>query len=409
MNVKNNTIRVRFAPSPTGHLHIGGLRTALFNWLFARHFNGTYLVRIEDTDKQRSKQEYVESIMQSFDWCQIKADEPIVMQSDRISEHQKVAERLVEEGKAYRCYCIPEEIVSRLKQKDGYNDLFSMYDRYCLGNEQKLDKPFVIRFKIPETTKAFSFTDLIRGPISFEKDQFDDFIIVRSDGSPTYNLVVVLDDAYMKVSHIIRGEDHIANTPKQILLYQACNLPLPEFAHLPLILGQSGQRLSKRDAATSVLDYKKSGYLPKGLLNYLVRLGWSHGDQEIFTIDELINYFSLKNIGKKGSIFDMTKLDWLNGLYIRSMQADEIISYIIEYIDKDFFSKFFQWNKEQVFAVIDAYKDRVKTLQELIEKIKLLHDGATEYDKKSVDKWVKKETISHLQGPYSRGGGGESR
>jgi len=391
-------IRVRFAPSPTGHLHIGGLRAAIFNWLFARHHGGTYLLRVEDTDLERSKQEYTDSIIQSLAWCGIEHDEEMVIQSTRFAEHKKFVEKLLQEGKAYKCYCTPEEISERQKARDQYNDLFSMYDGHCLTHESSDSKKnFVVRFKIPKEEKTIAFDDLIRGPISFDVDQFDDFIIARSDGSPMYNLVVVIDDAHMGITHVIRGEDHISNTPKQIMLYKACGLPVPEFAHLPLILGPSGDKLSKRDAETSVLEYKKNGYLPDALVNYLVRLGWSHGDQEIFTKDEMIKYFSLDHVGKTGAIFDPAKLDWLNGVYIRERSGSELLALMQQDVDSQLLEKLKNWDEKQLVALIDLYKDRVKTLSELKNNLVLLHDGPQQYDDVSIDKWVNQETKAHLE------------
>ena len=280
-------VRVRFAPSPTGHLHIGSLRTALFNWLFARHIQGTFLLRIEDTDIERSKAEYTQSIMGSLAWCGLTPDEPVVIQSDRIKEHQRVAQQLIKEGKAYRCICTPQEVEQRIQAQSGDDHSFAKYDGTCRDAGHDGSKPSVIRFKIGAIHDV-SFDDIIRGPIRVNTQELDDFIIIRSDGTPMYNFVVVVDDAFMRITHVIRGEDHIPNTIKQILLYQACNYQLPQFAHLPMILGPSGEKLSKRDGAVSALEYKHNGYLPDALINYLARLGWAHGDQEIFTRQELI-------------------------------------------------------------------------------------------------------------------------
>jgi len=394
---KEKNIRVRFAPSPTGHLHIGSLRVAIFNWLFARHHGGQYLLRVEDTDLERSKQEYTDSILEFLDWFGIDHDQDVMMQSDRADEHKKIIEQLLSDGKAYKCYCTPEEIIERQKARDQYNDLFSMYDKHCRDNTEEKDKPFVVRFKVPDNQKTISFNDLIRGTISFDIDQFDDFIIARSNGSPIYNLVVVVDDAYMQVTHVVRGEDHISNTPKQIMLYQACGFPVPDFAHLPLILGPSGDKLSKRDAATAVLDYKKNGYLPDALFNYLVRLGWSHGDQEIFTNQELVDYFSLDHVGKKGAIFDPEKLDWLNGVYIREMGDGDILNRTVSDVQPDLKSKLSGWQYDKILKLIGLYKERVKTLKELAGQLILVHDGPREFDQASVKKWIKPETKKYLE------------
>jgi glutamyl-tRNA synthetase len=360
-----SSIRVRFAPSPTGHLHIGGLRTAVFNWLFARHSNGRFLIRIEDTDTERSRAEYTTAILDAFTWVNIPADEPMVIQSERLAVHQTVAEQLVKEGKAYKCYCAPT--------LHGDGDTFTKYSGHC-RTATNGSGPFAIRFKVPDVTEIV-FHDLIRGPVRFDRDQIDDFIIVRSDGMPVYNFVVVVDDAAMKISYVIRGEDHISNTPKQILLYQACGYTLPQFAHIPMILGPDGNRLSKRDGATSVIEYKNDGYLPDALLNYLVRLGWAYGDQEIFTREELIRYFTLEAVGKKGAIFDREKLNWINSVYIKKLSPSSILTYIEKELDPTFSTRLRTWNNEQLVKAISLYQERVVTLRELMEEILLLHNG----------------------------------
>lgn len=395
-----NEVRVRFAPSPTGHLHIGSVRVALFNWLFARHNNGKYLLRIEDTDLERSKQEYTDSIIGALEWLGIDHDEPLVIQSSRFDEHKRIIQKMVDEGRAYRCYCSQEEVQERWKTHPNYSEEFSMYDGKCRHRKASADdegKPYVIRFAVPQNGQDIAFNDLIRGPIAFPADQFDDFIIARTDGTPMYNVVVVLDDAFMRVTHVIRGEDHISNTPKQIMLYQACGFAVPQFAHLPMILGPSGAKLSKRDAATSVLDYREMGYLPEALFNYLVRLGWAHGDQEIFTKAELINLFSLDHVGKKGAIFDMTKLDWLNGVYIREMDSVELLRRTVEFVQPDLRERCAPWTDAHLIQIIDAYKERVKTLKELAQNILLVHDGPSSYDAAALAEWIKPETALHLQ------------
>ncbi|MDZ4149986.1 glutamate--tRNA ligase, partial [Methylicorpusculum sp.] len=300
-------IRVRFAPSPTGMLHIGNLRACLFNWLFARHGRGAFLVRIEDTDRERSKPEYVNAVLSSLRWMGIEPDEPLVFQSQRLAAYQEVLEQLIKTGKAYRCFCTPEEITARCKRSacsgdttflgmaekgslatalgEG-EDLFVGYDGHCRNRvltEQDWEKPFVIRFALPVDKHEVSFDDRIRGRLSVSLDQFDDFIIARSqdkqgqNGWPVYNFVVTVDDAFMRITHVIRGEDHITNTFKQLMLYQACGYQPPVFVHLPLVLGPSGDKLSKRDGATAVPEYQRMGFLPDALFNYLVRLGWAHG------------------------------------------------------------------------------------------------------------------------------------
>ncbi len=395
-------VRVRFAPSPTGHLHIGGLRTAIFNWLFARHNNGAFLVRIEDTDKERSKPEYEHSILESLSWMGITTDEPITIQSARDAEHKKLIEKLIDEGKAYKCYCSLEDLVARL----GYQE-HQKYDGFCKTHTpDDPSKPYVVRFLVPRDKPTISFDDLIRGTVTFDIDQFDDFIIARSGlteeanaktvGAPTYNFVVVVDDEHMNITHIIRGEDHISNTPKQIMLYHALGYQLPTFAHIPLILGPAGNRLSKRDAATSVLQYKQGGYLPGAFFNYLVRLGWAHGDQEVFTRDELIKLFTLEAVGKKGSIFDEQKLDWINGLYIRESTSSQLLEYITKNIDQDFIGQLSNWSEETVKQLIDLYKERAKRVTDIIDGLKQLYSAPTTYDQPAVQKWVTPQTVANL-------------
>ncbi len=399
MNI-NTDIRVRFAPSPTGHLHIGSFRTALFNWLFARHNNGIFLVRIEDTDLERSKSEYVDSILDSLAWVDLKPDEPIVIQSEYLQQHKKVLQKLLDEKKAYRCFCSEDDHIKRQNKGVGKEDFFIKYDRYCrdrIEHPEDINKPHVIRFALPDNVEELSFDDLIRGHITIPIEQLDDFIIARSNGNPVYNFVVVVDDASMKISHVIRGEDHILNTFKQLLLYKACDYKVPKFAHLPLILGPSGDRLSKRDAATSVLEYRKMGYLPDALLNYLVRLGWSHGDQEIFTKKELINYFSLESVGKKGAIFDIEKLNWVNSVYIKNTDSLKLLDYITADVQKNIHTVVSSWKDETIVKVIDLYKERVKTLQELAQEIIIAYTGPSHFNENDLIKWITPDTTEYLE------------
>ena len=390
MGLDSSMVRVRFAPSPTGYLHIGSFRTALFNWLFARHNNGVFLVRIEDTDRERFSPEYVESIMEALRWVDLIPDEPVVVQSERLHEHERVLETLLQEKKAYKCFCTKEDIIKRAG-----DTAFISYDGLCRDADQSSQKPYVIRFKIPDITQV-SFDDLIRGRVSFPADQLDDFIIARSDGRPTYNFVVVVDDAAMAITQVIRGEDHISNTPKQILLYEACGYTVPQFAHIPLILGPCGDRLSKRDGATSALEYKQMGYLPDALINYLVRLGWSHGDQELFSRKELIELFMLSAVGKKGSIFDIDKLNWVNGVYIRESSADELLTYITTELDAAFVSSLSEWDSTRIEHAVDLYKERVHTLRELMRDVTLLYTGPKTYEQPDLDKWIDSQTPQHM-------------
>ncbi len=391
-------IRVRFAPSPTGHLHIGSLRTAIFNWLFARHHKGTFLLRIEDTDVERSRQEYTDSILATLAWMGMEADEPAVHQSARLAEHKKIIKQLISDGKAYRCYCTPEELKTRCAVAQGCY----LYDGHCRTRTDAPDGPFVVRFALPEGQQQFSFDDQIRGTVTFDRSQFDDFIIARSDGTPTYNFVVVVDDAFMKISHVIRGEDHISNTPRQLLLYQALGYRLPRFAHIPLILSPEGQRLSKRHGAVSAYEYKKMGYLPDALFNYLVRLGWACGDQEIFSRDELVQAFSLDGVGKKGAMFDTDKLDWLNSVYLRELSAQQLLDAVRDAVGDTAFKPLTFWSEQTRMALADLYKDRVKTLQELVQALTLLSKKPVAYDQQAIARHVTTQTPELLRALIER-------
>lgn len=390
----SDSVRVRFAPSPTGHLHIGGMRSAIFNWLFARHNKGSFLLRIEDTDVERSKKEYTDSILASFAWMRIDWDEPVVIQSERIVRHKQIAEQLLSQGKAYYCTCSQEQVVERIKNKPGFDANFIKYDGFC---QDKKNPAGAIRFKVPDDCGPIKWNDLIRDEIRIEPDQLDDFIIVRSDSTPMYNFVVVVDDADMRITHVIRGEEHIANTPKQILLYHACNFKLPEFAHLPMILGPDGSKLSKRDAATGVFEYKAAGYLPDALFNYLVRLGWAHGDQEIFTKDEMIQYFDLAHVGKKGAIFDQQKLDWINGVYLRNTSDAQLLEIILKDIQPTLLTDLPKWHQETILVLINIYKQRAKTVRELVDDLKVLYTAPQTYAQEDINQWITTQTVAHLQ------------
>jgi glutamyl-tRNA synthetase len=389
-------VRLRFAPSPTGHLHIGGLRTIIFNWLLARHNNGSFLIRIEDTDLERSKPEYTESILQTLQWMGVESDEPVVIQSERVPEHRRIAQELVASGKAYYCSCSQEQVIERHKQKYGQDDMFIKYDGTCRGTQSPdATKKQVIRFALP-AVQSVSWHDLVRGEITTELNQLDDFIIIRSDGMSMYNFAVVVDDAFMRISHIIRGEEHVSNTPKQILLYQALDYALPEFGHVSMILGPSGEKLSKRDGATSVLEYKTMGYLPDALFNYLVRLGWSHGDQELFTREQLVDLFTIHAVHKKPAIFDVVKLEWFNATYIRQSTPEQLWKRLVEDVDHALF-KSITFTDTQILALIALYKDRVKTLQELAQELLLIHTSAVQYNESDLAQHVTAQTASHLE------------
>ncbi len=329
-----NNVRVRFAPSPTGALHIGGVRTALFNWLFARHHGGKFILRIEDTDQTRSTDESIRIILDGMKWLGLDWDEGPYRQTERMDIYREHVDRLLKQGQAYHCYCSPEELDARRKEALAAGRP-PKYDRKCLSQKSPVaGKTPAIRFLSSDEGQTI-VRDLIRGAVTFDNQQLDDLIIFRSDGLPTYNFAVVVDDVTMRVSHVIRGDDHLNNTPRQIQMYKALGYEPPEFAHLPMILGPDKTKLSKRHGATAVTEYKDLGYLPEALVNYLARLGWSSGDQEIFSQQELIEKFSLENVGKAPSVFNPEKLLWLNHHYIQQAEPDRLAGLLSELLKKD--------------------------------------------------------------------------
>jgi glutamyl-tRNA synthetase len=354
------TIRTRFAPSPTGALHIGGVRTALFSYLFAKKHGGQFILRIEDTDAERSTPESLKVIFEGMNWLGLHSDETPILQSEKISEYRKVAEDLVEAGHAYRCYCSKERLAA-MREEQTANKQNTRYDGHCRDlPPRNTDEPYVIRFKTPKEGSV-AFTDLIHGPIEIANNELDDLVIIRQDGMPTYNFSVVIDDHGSRITHVLRGDDHINNTPRQIHLYRALGWECPHFGHVPMILGPDGKRLSKRHGATNVLTYQEDGYLPEALLNYLVRLGWSHGDQEIFTFDEMIQLFDLNHVSMSCAAINPEKLDWLNQQHMRMMPVEKLA---------DLAQPFFKDLGEgpSLIDIIPLMVERVKTLKELAEK-----------------------------------------
>ncbi len=382
------TPRVRFAPSPTGNLHIGGMRTALFNWLYARNVGGAFLIRVEDTDRERSRDEFMQSQLAALKWCGIESDEPLVFQSKRTDVYQSVIEKLLSEKKAYRCFCSPEAVESRIRASGVTEEHFA-YDGFCKTADQNpARRSFVIRVAFPEDITELVVSDLIRGTVTFDASLFDDFIIARPDGSPMYNFAVVVDDAFQKITHVIRGEEHLGNTPKQIILYRALGLTPPQFAHIPLILSPDGGKLSKRDGAVDVLAYKQEGYLSDALVNYMVRLGWSHGDQELFTKEELIKYFCLEAVGKKGAVFDMHKLQWINATYIKQLSAAQCCEWIVADVMPELSGRTLRWSDADRVMAVGLYKERIKTGKELCDALVTLHEGPREYVEADVAQWM---------------------
>jgi len=318
-----NEVRVRFAPSPTGFLHIGGVRTALFNWLFARHSGGTFILRIEDTDRDRSTDEAIQVILDGMKWTGLDWDEGPIRQTDRLELYREKAMDLFNRGLAYWCVCTPEELETRRKEAQARGESIK-YDGRCRGRGiSEPTEPAALRFQAPQEGQTV-IQDLIKGEIVFENTVLDDLIILRSNGYATYNFSVVVDDGLMSISHVIRGDDHVNNTPRQVPLFAALGFSVPQFAHLPMILGSDKARLSKRHGATSVLAYQEMGYLPEALVNYLVRLGWSHGDQEIFSLPEMVEHFDFKHVQSSAAVFDPEKLKWVNAQYIRNNEPKRV-------------------------------------------------------------------------------------
>ncbi len=355
-------IRTRFAPSPTGQLHIGGVRTALFSWLHARHFGGKFILRIEDTDAERSTDENTKQILESMKWLGLDWDEGPIYQSDRLDIYKSYIMRLVDEGKAYWCECTPDELEKK-RSKALAEGKKPKYDGTCRSKGLGPGPGRVVRFLMPDVGVT-SFNDMIKGRISMENAELDDLILLRSDNMPTYNLTVVIDDATMNMTHVIRGDDHVNNTPRQVKIYEALGFELPEFAHVPMILGPDKTKLSKRHGATSAMAYQDMGYLPEALVNYLVRLSWSHGDQEIFTPEELIKYFDIHDVGRAAAVFNPDKLLWLNHHYIKTGDPERLSGLLGDFIT----GKGYKLpEKDYVKNVVIDVRERTKTLVEMVD------------------------------------------
>jgi glutamyl-tRNA synthetase len=386
-------VRTRFAPSPTGDLHIGGARTALFNWLLARHAQGIFILRIEDTDIARSTQESIQVILDAMTWLGMDWDEGPFYQTQRMSFYQEVAEKLLKEGKAYRCYCTPEEL--EIKREAALRaGIKPKYDRTCLHRKSfPPEKPFAIRFLSPEEGKT-TVEDLIQGRVEFDNTELDDLIILRSDGFPTYNFSVVVDDATMDITHVIRGNDHLNNTPRQIQIYQGLGYPIPKFGHVPMILGPDKKKLSKRHGAQSVMEYQKMGYLPQAVVNYLVRLGWSYGDQEEFSLEELIEKFRLEAVGRSAAAINPGKLDWLNSQYIKKIELDELVQKVQPFIEAKGHSNL---DPNLLRKAVLSLRERVKTLVEMAELSEYYFCEEVVYDEKAAVKFLNQETVPMLE------------
>jgi len=387
------SVRTRFAPSPTGYLHIGSARTALFSYLFARKHGGEFVLRIEDTDRARSTEEAVQVILDSMAWLGLDYDEGPFFQTQRFDRYREVIDQLLEAGHAYHCYCTPEELdamraeATANKQKPRYNGFW---------RERKESPPVgiepVVRFKNPLEGKVI-INDAVKGEIVVDNRELDDLIIMRSDGTPTYNLTVVVDDIDMAITHVIRGDDHVNNTPRQINIMSALGATLPVFAHLPMILGEDGKRMSKRHGAVSVMQYQTEGYLPKALLNYLVRLGWSHHDQELFTEDEMRKLFSLEAVNRSGAVFDSKKLDWVNQHHLQEMKSTDLGTALLPYVQT---LNVDGLGNPAIADVANLLRDRGKTLVEIASAANYFYQAPQSYDEKAVKKQFKADTAAIL-------------
>ena len=385
------SIRTRFAPSPTGYLHVGGARTALFSWLYARHGKGDFILRIEDTDLERSTEESVQAIFDGMAWLGLDYDEGPFYQTKRFDHYRGLIDQLLKEGKAYKCYCSKERI-NALREEQKLKKEKPRYDGCCRDLKEEKDAPFAIRFKNPQTGKVI-FDDLVRGKIEIDNAELDDLIIARTDGTPTYNFTVVIDDWDMKITQVIRGDDHINNTPRQINIFKAFDVTPPVYGHVPMILGEDGKRLSKRHGAVSVMQYRDEGFLPEALLNYLVRLGWSSGDKEIFSREEMIKLFDVKNISKSPAIFSNEKLLWLNQHYIKTLPVVDLVEafkFQMQALNID------MTNGPALEEIVEVYRERAKTLKEMAQSSRVFYNDI-EYDEKAKQKVLKPVALESLE------------
>ncbi len=373
----------RFAPSPTGALHVGAARTAIFNWLFSANLAGDFLLRIEDTDRARSEERFERQIIESLRWLGIDWQGEIVRQSDRLDTYGKLAGRLVDEGKAYRCYVTADELGRRREEAREKGEVFR-YKREWSQLGAAPGKSYAVRLSVLPGENIF-VKDLVRGEIVFDSSEIEDFVILKADGFPTYNFAAAVDDAQMDISHVIRGDDHIINAPRQILVAEALGFGKPKLSHVPMILGADGKKLSKRHGAESVTEYRSRGYLPEAVLNYLVRLGWSFGDQEIFAKQELVKIFSLKGIGKSPSVFDPQKFLWLNGKYLRDMSEERMFEEIVSLVKK---KEFPEQPREKLRKIIEQMRERSETLNGIVDQSLYFFTDDFEYEEKAAEKFL---------------------
>jgi glutamyl-tRNA synthetase len=388
------TIKTRFAPSPTGYLHVGGARTALYSWLFAQKNKGQFVLRIEDTDLERSSDESVQAILDGMQWLGLSHDEGPYYQTQRFDKYKSYVAQLLEQGKAYKCYCSRERL-DQIREQQMQAGQKPKYDGKCryLTEPMPDDAPFVIRFMNPQEGEV-TFTDMIRGSISVSNQELDDLIIARTDGTPTYNFTVVIDDWEMEITHVIRGDDHINNTPRQINIFKALDAEPPVYGHVPMILGDDGKRLSKRHGAVSVMQYRDEGFLPQAVLNYLVRLGWSHGDQEIFSVEEMKTLFDATDVNKAPSAFNTDKLLWLNQHYMKTLPTQEVVKHLqwhIEQSDIDYS------NGPNMEVLIPLLAEKSKTLIELLESMVYFYQDFSAFDEKAAKKHLRPVAREALQ------------
>ncbi len=378
-------VRTRFAPSPTGYLHLGGARTALFCWLFARRHKGTFVLRVEDTDRERSTEESVQAILDGMTWLGLDYDEGPYFQTHRYDRYNEVIDQLIESGHAYKCYCSKERL-DEMRQLAMAEKRKPRYDGTCRERTDAVaGVDPVIRFKTPLEGKVV-IDDLVKGKIEIDNSELDDLVIRRSDGNPTYNLTVVVDDADMQITHVIRGDDHINNTPRQIHIFSAMGVDVPAFAHLPMILGDDGKRMSKRHGAVSVMQYQSEGILPHAMLNYLARLGWSHGDQEIFSEQELLELFALEDCQRSGSVFDKTKLLWVNQQHMASLSEDELGTALAEALEQKSVSSA---DGPPVATVASVLKERSQSFNEMADQAAIFYQDKVELDEKAAKKQLR--------------------
>lgn len=386
------TVRTRFAPSPTGYLHIGGARTALYSYLYAKHYGGKFILRIEDTDRERSTDEAIRAILEGMEWLGLECDEGPFYQTQHMARYQEVLQQLLDNGHAYRCYCSKERL-EKMREEQTARKEKPRYDGYCRDREQTSNEPYVIRFKNPQLGDVV-IDDLVLGKIVFANEELDDLIIARSDGTPTYNFTVVVDDWDMKITHVIRGNDHVNNTPRQVNLFLALGATPPQYGHIPMILDEHGKKLSKRTGAASVMEYREQGILPQALLNYLVRLGWSHGDQELFSMDELIELFNGQSLSKSGAAINPQKLLWLNQQYLQQSSLDDLVG---EFEWQLFRLGINTQNSDvETSTIIALQRERCKTLQEMAEKSVFFYQNVTDYDVKAIASHIDVDALRRL-------------